>query len=83
MQASLTAMNKQLGSVKAMGSDAMGSGPMGSGPMGSGPMGSGIEGFISIGNPYDKPSPSLKQAREFSMGKQAYIDEVFAGIKFW
>lgn len=77
-QESLAAMSKQIGTVTMMESAAVGSGAMGSGPMGS-----GIEGFISIGNPYDKPSPSLKQAREFSMGKRAYIDEVFAGIKFW
>ena len=73
MQASLTAMNKQLGSVTAMGS----------GTMGSGAMGSGKEGFISIGNPYNQPSPSSSQGREFSIGRRAYADEVFAGIKFW
>ena len=39
------------------------------------------ESFVSYKNPYDNLS-SL-QSREFSLGKKAYVDEVFAGMKFF
>lgn len=39
------------------------------------------ESFVSYKNPYDHLS-SL-QSREFSLGKKAYVDEVFAGMKFF
>jgi hypothetical protein len=42
-----------------------------------------LEGFASIMNPYDQLSPSAKQAREFGLGRKAYIDEVFSGIKLF
>lgn len=42
-----------------------------------------LEGFASIMNPYDEPSPSAKQAREFGLGRREYIDEIFSGIKLF
>lgn len=42
-----------------------------------------LEKFASIMNPYDEPSPSVKQAREFGLGRRAYIDEIFSGIKLF
>jgi hypothetical protein len=41
-----------------------------------------LEGFASIMNPYDQPSANAIQSREFALGRRAYSDEVFAGIKF-
>jgi len=42
-----------------------------------------LEGFASSMNPYDQPPPSVTQAREFALGRRAYVDEIFAGIKFF
>jgi hypothetical protein len=42
-----------------------------------------LEGFASTMNPYDQPSPSATQAHEFGLGRRAYIDEIFAGIKLF
>jgi predicted RNA binding protein with dsRBD fold (UPF0201 family) len=42
-----------------------------------------LEGFASRMNPYDQPSANAMQSREFALGRQAYSDEVFSGIKFW
>jgi hypothetical protein len=42
-----------------------------------------MENFASSMNPYDQPSPSAMQAREFGLGRRAYIDEIFAGIKLF
>jgi hypothetical protein len=40
-----------------------------------------VEAFASRMNPYDQPSVNGMQSREFSLGRQAYSDEVFSGIK--
>jgi hypothetical protein len=42
-----------------------------------------LENFASYMNPYDQRSPSVTQAREFALGRRAYVDEIFAGIKFF
>jgi hypothetical protein len=42
-----------------------------------------LEGFASIMNPYDQPSANAMQSREFTLGRRAYSDEVFSGMKFW
>jgi len=42
-----------------------------------------VEAFASRMNPYDQPSVNGMQSREFSLGRQAYSDEVFSGIKLW
>jgi hypothetical protein len=42
-----------------------------------------LERFTSTMNPYDQPSPSATQAREFGLGRRAYIDEIFSGIKLF
>jgi methyl-accepting chemotaxis protein len=42
-----------------------------------------LEGFASKMNPYDQPSANAIQSREFTLGRRAYSDEVFSGIKFW
>jgi hypothetical protein len=42
-----------------------------------------LEKFASYMNPYDKPSVNTLQSREFGLGRKAYIDQVFSGIKFW
>jgi hypothetical protein len=39
------------------------------------------EPFVSRGNPYNQPPPSLTQAQEFALGKKAYSDEVFSLMK--
>lgn len=44
-------------------------------------MHSSKEPFISYKNPDE--TPNTKQMREFNLGKRAYTDEVFSGIKFW
>ena len=41
------------------------------------------EGFQSYTNPYNKPSPNLKQAYEFRLNKSSYSDDVLSGIKSW
>jgi len=41
------------------------------------------EGFASVMNPYDQPSANGMQSREFSLGRRAYSDEIFSGIKLW
>ena len=42
-----------------------------------------LEKFASYMNPYDQPSVSMLQSREFGLGRKTYIDEVFSGIKIW
>jgi hypothetical protein len=42
-----------------------------------------LEQFASYMNPYDQPSVSTLQSREFGLGRKTYIDQVFSGIKFW
>ena len=41
------------------------------------------EGFESYGNPYEPPSPSLSQAKEFRFEKGSFVNDVFSNIKFW
>ena len=41
------------------------------------------EGFQSYTNPYNNPSPNLKQAHEFRLSKMSYSNDIFSGIKSW
>lgn len=41
------------------------------------------EGFQSYGNPYEPPSPSLSQSKEFRLEKGSFVNDVFSNIKFW
>ena len=41
------------------------------------------EGFQSYENSYNTPSPNIKQAYEFRLGKRQYSDDVFSGIKIF
>jgi hypothetical protein len=41
------------------------------------------EGFQSYSNPYNTPSPNLKQAYEFRLNKNTYLNDIFSTLKFW
>jgi hypothetical protein len=41
------------------------------------------EGFQSYSNPYNNPSPNLKQAYEFRLNKNTYVNDIFSTLKFW